>query len=83
MVAFSAPVLADCAEDIEAIQLAPLQNGTAVVEDATTTPEERGTATYSKQIQDYLKEADAALQVRDEQQCLAMLAALHKMLLPQ
>jgi hypothetical protein len=75
----SAPAFADCAEDLEGFQLAALQNGLAKADDPTTTPEARGTAAYGKTVQDYLREATAAVAAGNEPQCLAVLAAARKM----
>jgi hypothetical protein len=79
-VIFAAPAaLADCREDIEAIELAGLQNATTpIAESSNMTPTQQGLATYSKEIQDILREAEAALAANDEDQCLAMLSSLRK-----
>ena len=76
---FSAPAIADCLEDVEAFDLAALQNASATVAgDPNLTPTARGRATYSKQVQDYLLEAEVAAKAGNEPQCLAVLADAFK-----
>jgi hypothetical protein len=84
MVASSVPAFADCSEDIQAIELAGLQNALDNGRDpAGSTPAEMGKATYPQQVQNHLNEAEEALKAGDEQQCLRMLHDLREMLAQQ
>jgi len=74
LLAFSAPASADCLEDVEAFDLAAIQDGAAIADDPTTTPTARGRATFSKDLQAYLLEAETAAKAGNELQCSLIFA---------
>ncbi len=74
MAAMHSPAAADCLEDVEAIELAALQGDEDLgIGDTSKTPTERGRATFSKPVQDHLREAERAAKHGNEIQCTAVL----------
>jgi hypothetical protein len=73
-IALSVPAIADCLEDVEAFELAALQNGLPVDGDPALTPTARGRTAYSKNLQAYLLEAETAAKAGNEPQCEAVFA---------
>lgn len=74
LLAFSPPASADCLEDVEAFDLAAIQDGAAIADDPTTTPTARGRATFSTHLQSFLLEAETAAKAGNEPQCSAIFA---------
>jgi hypothetical protein len=73
MAAVNGPAVADCLEDVEALELAALQGeGEPAIDDPSSTPAEKGRASMPRPVRDHLREAEAAARHGDEIQCFSM-----------
>jgi hypothetical protein len=70
----AAPALADCLEEVEALELAVLQGESEfAIDDATRTPAEKAQAAMSGDLRDHVREAVTAAKAGNEVQCFAVL----------
>lgn len=71
--ATATPAMADCLEDVEALELAVLQGeGEPAIDDATRTPAEKAQAGMSRDLRSAVREATAAAKDGNEVQCFAV-----------
>ena len=73
LMATATPAMADCLEDVEALELAVLQGeGEPAIDDATRTPAEKAQAGMSRDLRSAVREATAAAKDGNEVQCFAV-----------
>ena len=72
LVAAAVPASADCLEDVEALELAALQEeGEPAIDDATRTPSEKGRAAFGQDVGARLRRAEAAARAGQEALCFS------------